>query len=174
MPSKLLSADTDTAARLRRAVGRLSRRLRRPGIGELTQSQLSALVTIQQHMPLRLGELATREGVSASTLSRLVDQLESSGMVTRVRDPQDARSSRVSVTADGSSLLEDLRRSGTTIVYHGLQSLDESERAALAAALPVLEKLADRVEGAGCDGSNLPAAASGDARATATTTGRHP
>ncbi len=146
-----IALDSDTAARLRMAVGRLSRRLRRPGTGELTQSQLSALATIQQFMPLRLGDLATREGVSASTLSRLVDHLEACGMVTRVRDPSDARSSQVSVTADGASFLEDLRRNGTTLIYHALQSLEDTERASVLAALPAIEKLADRAEATACD-----------------------
>ena len=128
------------------AVSRLSRRLRRPGLGELTQSQLSALATLQQHMPLRLGDLAAREGISASTLSRVADQLEACGMVARVRDPDDARSSLLSVTAEGSAFLDDLRRNGTTLVNRALQSLDENQRVAVLAALPALEKLADQME----------------------------
>ncbi len=136
------------AARLRTAVARLARRLRRRGLGELTPSQLSALATISRCMPVRLCDLAAREGVSASTLSRLVDQLEDRGMVRRERDARDARSSQVVVTADGAHLLEDLRRNGTTLVLRALQSLDASERTALLAALPALERLADETEGA--------------------------
>jgi DNA-binding MarR family transcriptional regulator len=144
--AKPVAIDRETAARLRMAVARLSRRLRRPGLGELTQSQLSALVTIQQYMPLRLGDLATREGVSASTLSRVVDRLEAFGMVVRTPDPCDARSSHLSVTPDGSAFLEDLRRNGTTLVHCALQSLSPPERTALLTALPALEKLADMTE----------------------------
>jgi DNA-binding MarR family transcriptional regulator len=138
--------DSDAAARLRRAVARLSRRLRRPGLGELTQSQLSALATVSWCMPVRLGDLATREGVSASTLSRLVDSLVERGMVIRVRDPDDARSSLVSATADGLAFLEDLRRNGTTLIDAGLRSLGDMDRAAVLAALPALERLADAAE----------------------------
>jgi DNA-binding MarR family transcriptional regulator len=97
-------------------------------------------------MPVRLGDLATREGVSASTLSRLVDSLVESGMVIRVRDPDDARSSLVSATADGLAFLEDLRRNGTTLIHGGLRSLGDTDRAAVLAALPALEKLADAAE----------------------------
>ena len=134
------------AARLRMAVARLSRQLRRPGVGELSESQLSALATIYRFMPLRLCDLATREGVSASTLSRLVDHLEGCGMVTRVRDPSDARASHVSVTAEGACFLDDLRRTGTALIDEALQSLDHGDRAAVLSALPALEKLADRAE----------------------------
>ena len=134
------------AARQRLAVARLVRRLRRPGLGELTSSQLSALATISRCSSLRLRDLAAREGVSASTLSRLVDRLEDRDLVTRVRDDRDARSSRFSVTADGARLLEDLRRNGTTLILHALQALAPSERSALLAALPALERLADEAE----------------------------
>ncbi|HEY7927821.1 MAG TPA: MarR family transcriptional regulator [Candidatus Dormibacteraeota bacterium] len=141
--------DGEAAARLRLAVARLSRRLRRPGLGELSQSQLSALATVARCMPVRLGDLATREGVSASTLSRLVDSLVERNMVIRVRDADDARSSQVSATPDGMAFLEDLRRNGTTLIYGALRSLRDTDRAAVLAALPALEKLADRVEGTG-------------------------
>ncbi len=139
------------AARLRLAVGRLSRRLRRPGLGELTQSQLSALATISVCMPVRLGDLAAREGVSPSTLSRVVDQLVERGMVTRTRDSRDARSSQLSTTRDGAHLLEDLRRNGTTLILGALETLDAGERDAVSAAIPALEKLADVAEQVGCD-----------------------
>lgn len=97
-------------------------------------------------MPVRLGDLAIREGVSASTLSRLVDSLVERGMVIRVRDSDDARSSRVSATADGLAFLEDLRRNGTTLIDRGLRSLGDADRAAVLAALPALERLADAAE----------------------------
>ena len=138
--------DRDTAARLRMAVGRLSRRLRRPGIGELTQSQLSALATIQRDAPIRLRDLAAREGISASTLSRVIDQLEAAGMVTRLRDPQDARSSQVSASPDGVAFLDDLRRNGTTLIDEALRDLTGAERSSILAALPALEKLAGVTE----------------------------
>jgi DNA-binding MarR family transcriptional regulator len=142
-PDAALDSD---AARLRMAVARLTRRLRRPGLGELTPSQLSALATISRCMPVRLCDVAAREGVSASTLSRLVDQLEERGMVMRVRDSRDARSSHVSVTADGARLLDDLRRNGTTLILQGLQALSDAERTAVLRALPALERLADEAE----------------------------
>jgi DNA-binding MarR family transcriptional regulator len=147
--------DSD-AARLRMALARLTRRLRRPGLGELTPSQLSALATISKRMPVRLCDLAAREGVSASTLSRLVDHLEERGMVSRVRDSRDARSSQVSVTAEGARLLEDLRRNGTNLILHALQSLPGAERTAVLAALPALEKLADEAESTDGDGPGEP------------------
>ena len=140
------------AARLRTAVARLTRRLRRPGLGELTPTQLSALSSISHCMPVRLCDLAAREGVSASTLSRLVDQLEERGMVRRARDTRDARASQVSVTSEGGRLLEDLRRNGTDLIRCALLALSAAERTTLLTALPALERLADEAERTGDDG----------------------
>ena len=148
LPDAYLDAE---AARLRTAVARLTRRLRRPGLGELTPSQLSALATISRWMPVRLCDVAAREGVSASTLSRLVDQLEERGMVTRVRDSRDARSSQASVTPEGARLLDDLRRNGTTLILHALRSLSGADRSAVLTALPALERLADEAENTDVD-----------------------
>lgn len=67
-------------------------------------------------------------------------------MVRRVRDSRDARSSHVSVTAEGSRLLDDLRRNGTNLILHALRSLADAERTTLLAAIPALEKLADEAE----------------------------
>jgi DNA-binding MarR family transcriptional regulator len=67
-------------------------------------------------------------------------------MVSRVRDSRDARPSQVSVTPEGARLLEDLRRNGTNLILHALQSLPAAERTAVLTALPALEKLADEAE----------------------------
>jgi DNA-binding MarR family transcriptional regulator len=143
-----VAIDADIATRLRTAVARLSRRLRRAtAVGELTLTQLSALGTLYRTGPLRLNELARREGISASTISRLVDSLEQSGaLVERSPDPADARASQVAITAEGSAVLEDLRRNGTRLIDRALHALDSSERAAIHAALPALEKLVEWVE----------------------------
>lgn len=67
-------------------------------------------------------------------------------MVSRVRDARDARASQVSVTTEGARLLEDLRRNGTNLILHALQSLPDAQRTAVLAALPALERLADEAE----------------------------
>jgi hypothetical protein len=44
------------------------------------------------------------------------------------------------------AFLEDLRRNGTMLIDGGLRSLADSDRAAVLAALPALERLADAAE----------------------------
>src|ERR1700745_3933060 len=84
--------------RLRVAIARLSRRLRRHELAGLTPTQLAALSTVERSGPLRLGDLAAAEGIAPSTLTRLVAVLEEAGYVTRRPDPSDARASTIAIT----------------------------------------------------------------------------
>src|SRR5436305_15305255 len=86
-------APTVDVTRLRVAIARLSRRLRRHELAGLTPTQLAALSTVEQSGPLRLGDLAAAEGIAPSTLTRLVSLLEELVYVQRDADPRDARAS---------------------------------------------------------------------------------
>src|SRR5262252_1052501 len=129
--------------RLRVAIARLSRRLRRHELAGLTPTQLAALSTVERSGPLRLGDLAAAEGIAPSTLTRLVAVLEELGYVQRYADPKDARASTLAITPTGHETLERLREEGTVLLTHSLMLLTAEQRAALAAALPALEQLAD-------------------------------
>jgi DNA-binding MarR family transcriptional regulator len=138
--------------RLRVALARLSRRLRRHELAGLTPTQLAALATIGKTGPMRLGDLAAVEGIAPSTLTRLVTALEDSGYVRRCADPSDARASTLTITAPGHDALERIRTETTLMLTASLELLTPEQRSALAAALPVLEQLA---EAQGAPGSRL-------------------
>jgi DNA-binding MarR family transcriptional regulator len=129
--------------RLRVALARLSRRLRRGELAGLTPTQLAALATVERAGPIRLGDLAAIEGIAPSTLTRLVTALEDNGYVKRCADPSDARASTLAITTKGRDALERLRAEGTAALTRGLLMLTPEQRATLAAALPVLEQLAE-------------------------------
>jgi len=147
--------------RLRVALARLSRRLRRHELAGLTPTQLAALATIGKTGPMRLGDLAAAEGIAPSTLTRLVTALEDSGYVRRCADPSDARASTLTITAHGQDALERIRTETTLMLTASLELLTPEQRSALAAALPVLEQLAETAPGAGAakpgaaDGNSL-------------------
>ncbi|MQA84687.1 MAG: MarR family transcriptional regulator [Streptosporangiales bacterium] len=130
------------AGRLRVAIVRIARLLRHD-IAGLTPTQASTLVTIERCGPLRLGDLAAHEGVTPSTLTRPVAALEEGGYLERRTDPADARSSVVAVSSDGRKLLATIRGETTALLAKRLEWLSEEQRAALAIALPALERLAD-------------------------------
>ncbi|HMG62401.1 MAG TPA: MarR family transcriptional regulator [Streptosporangiaceae bacterium] len=130
-------------ARLRTALLRLSRRLRRHEVADLTPTQLSALATVSRDGPLRLGDLAAAERIAPSTLTRLVSALEDRGFVGRSPVPGDARAWLISVTELGTVMLDRVRQETTSVLAANLLTLPADQLAALAAALPALEHLAD-------------------------------
>ena len=131
------------AARLRVAIARLSRWLRRHELAGLTPTQLSALSTVERAGPLRLGDLAAAEGIAPSTLTRLVTALEERGYVVRQPVPGDARASTMAITTTGHEMLEMLRRESTTRLAESLSTLSPGQLHALGEALPALEQLAN-------------------------------
>ncbi|GAA4839172.1 MarR family transcriptional regulator [Actinomycetospora corticicola] len=128
-------------ARLRLAVGRLNRRIRVDSGAVLPPLQTSVLVTLEEHEPLRLSELARREAVTPPTMSRVLAALDDAGLLVRTPDPQDARSALVELSADGRAMIERLRTERTAMLAERLERLPEDQREALAAALPALEAL---------------------------------
>ncbi len=134
------TTDTELATRLRLAVGRLHRRVRLAS-NDIPPLQLSTLVSIEEHAPLRLGELAAREAVTAPTMTRVLAGLDERGLIVRTPDPEDARSVRVSLSPHGHRVLEDVRSRRTALLDARLARLTPQQRAALVAALPALEAL---------------------------------
>ena len=109
---------------MRLAVGRLHRRLSRRAVGGLTPSQLSVLVTVEQHGPLRLGELANREVITPPTVTRLVASLHERELVKRVTDPEDGRAALIEVADAGRALLDEIRRERTAFIAQRIARLD--------------------------------------------------
>jgi DNA-binding MarR family transcriptional regulator len=134
-------------ARLRTALLRLSRRLRRHEVADLTPTQLSALATVSRDGPLRLGDLAAAERIAPSTLTRLVSALEERGLVERSPVRGDARAWLISVTELGTVMLDRVRQETTSLLAENLLTLPADQLTALAAALPALEHLADADHG---------------------------
>jgi DNA-binding MarR family transcriptional regulator len=135
-----------TAARLRIAVARLSRRLRpTAAAGSLTTTEIDVLVAAQRRGPIRMSDLAEFTGLNPTMLSRLIPRLEEADLIRRSADEADRRVCRVEATANGDRLLGRVRSERNDALSKRLAELDSGQRAALAVALPVLEELAERL-----------------------------
>jgi DNA-binding MarR family transcriptional regulator len=155
----LADAPVVDVTRLRVAIARLSRRLRKHELAGLTPTQLAALATVEQTGPLRLGDLAAAERIAPSTLTRLVSALEEHGYVQRRVVPGDARAWTLAVTTRGHEVLDRIRQENTIQLADSLLTLSPGQLAALAAALPALEQLADGAPPEPAPGTAPPAAA---------------
>lgn len=133
---------TDSSvSRLRLAVLRLSRKLRQNAAAGITPSQLAVLATLDRHGAMGLGDLAAHEGVQPPSASRMVDNLEAAGLVTREVSAADRRAVVVELTPKGRRKVEEIRRRRDAWLAGRLARLGPEEARALEAALPVLEAL---------------------------------
>ena len=78
----------------------------------LDRAAVALLRQVADSEPLRPGELAQRLGVEASHVTRTVQQLQKSGYVTRVPDPDDGRAQRIQLTDAGREAVDRIRDAG--------------------------------------------------------------
>jgi len=137
-----VSSET-VATNLQDGITRLNRRLRqvRP-LGEITQTQLSALMSLRIAGSLTPTELADIERVQPPTVTRIVAKLESKGLVERSPHPTDGRQSVLTATALGLEVLAEQRRVKDAWLTLRLAGLTDDERTTLQAAAEILTRLA--------------------------------
>lgn len=129
------------AAHLRLAVARTARRLRQEAGGGLSPTVTAALATIDRHGPLTPSELAARERVQRPTATKVIGRLEDQGLVVRTADPGDGRSSLISTSSAGRRLLGETRSRKDAFLAQRLRALPAEDRATLARAAVLLERL---------------------------------
>jgi len=137
-------AQTDAAeltVRLRQGTLRLARRLRQEADPDFGQSLVSALATIDRHGPLTLGELADREHLAPPSITKLVNRLESEGLVRRGPHPDDGRAVSVTVTKAGATRVARARDRATAWLREQVGTLTPEEAERLPDVVLVLEAL---------------------------------
>jgi DNA-binding MarR family transcriptional regulator len=135
--------ESDDVVRLRAVIGRLSRQLNVSvaDVG-LSPSQLSVLGSVARRGPFGIGELAEREGINPTMLSRIVGKLDDAGLISRIPHPDDGRAALVQVTTAGRQLHQRVQAQRTELLADRLARLKPKQAAALVAALKALEVLA--------------------------------
>jgi DNA-binding MarR family transcriptional regulator len=144
------SASTDAAqvARdLRLAVGRLARRLRQLYAlhrgEELTFTELAVLSRLHRDGPATASQLANGERVTAQAVGAAIGVLHQRGLVERTPDPQDRRKTIISLTDPGRSAFTVREQAVIDRMVQAVASgCTAAERRQLAAAAPLLERLA--------------------------------
>src|ERR1043165_5938563 len=138
-----LSADPTTVAnRLRPALLRLNRELRREihSLG-VTGGQVSLLIKVQNEPGIGIRELARWERMSTPGMSKYVSRLESAGLVRRTV-LEDRRRVGLQLTSEGARVLSSVKRRRTTWLAERLRGLEPDELDAIDASPgPVLNAL---------------------------------
>ena len=141
MPARAESP-TDLANELRPILVRLGRELRKETthLG-VTGGQVTLLYLISQNPSIGVGALAERERIATPTASGLVDRLERSQLIKRVRSETDRRRVGLTITPAGRRKLVAVRARRTVWLAERLSLLEPSQRAAVAAAVEPLRNL---------------------------------
>jgi DNA-binding MarR family transcriptional regulator len=133
------------AAELRTLLGRLKRRLREQAPpGDLTWPQISVLGLLDRDGPATVTALARIEGMRPQSMGAIIAALEAAGLVAGEPHPTDGRQTLLALTpacrdwpAAGRAAREDW-------LFRAIQArLAPDQQAALARALPLLDRLAD-------------------------------
>ncbi|MFJ8884127.1 MarR family winged helix-turn-helix transcriptional regulator [Streptomyces sp. NPDC102402] len=126
--------------------------IRLPMVQKLSFTTLSVLDTLTLRGPTRLTELARTEQISQPGLTQLATRLERDGLVERRPDPADGRAVLVHITDRGRLIIQSRHEDRGRHLVPLLAQLTPEERRTVAAALPVLTRLAELGAEAGQQG----------------------
>jgi len=110
----------------------------------LTMPQVKVLHVLSRCGKVSAGELAGILGVSAPTVSDLVERMASMGLVQRERSRADRRVVHLSVTVAGEEALQQVRQERWSLLRELLEDMSPADRDALGRGLRALCEAAER------------------------------
>ncbi|MEV5955212.1 MarR family transcriptional regulator [Streptomyces sp. NPDC051987] len=124
----------------------MTRRLRQAhAVGDLSLSGVSVLARLAGEGPDSPTALAEAERARPQAMAGTLARLEQRGLVRRRPDAADGRRSIVAVTEEGRAVLAERRSESVQRLAAVLDTFSEQERATLGAALPLLDRLSERL-----------------------------
>ena len=155
MPGRVRDSQADraaaqSAAELLEALSSVRRAARRAVRGSWQDEPLPAaqseLLRLAARRPLLTVAEAARElRLAPNTVSTLIGQLAGRELLRRVPSSTDGRSVRLEVTAKARRRLAEWRDLRAELAGRALAGLPSQDRAALAAAVPAMLRLAERI-----------------------------
>ncbi len=140
---ELTEAELALGTRLFVAMGQLARWSARQSLDLYGPGVLTALATVVDVGPVRLGDLAGRLGVLPASVSRSVATLEAAALVDRTVDPEDRRSSFVSAKVEGARLVVERRAQRGQHLARHLGPLTEDQQDVLSSVIDAIHALAE-------------------------------
>ena len=119
----------------------LAREFYDAGYPEVRPSFGAVLVPLYEEDGLRMGVLARRSGLSKQAITTLVRAVEAAGLVSRVRDPDDARAFRIALTERGNEFRPIAEEALAHLDARARSSLSDDELARLVESLRKVAEL---------------------------------
>ncbi|MCC3768418.1 MarR family winged helix-turn-helix transcriptional regulator [Streptomyces sp. UNOC14_S4] len=148
-----MSADglSDELAGVLKGIQRLARRSVWAGLAapRLRGAQAELLRVVVERPGIGVSAAAKELYLAANSVSTLVNQLVRAGLLRRETDPRDGRAAMLHPTPACLERLRDLDARRGALFRDRLATLTPADRAALAAALPALRRLAESLRTTG-------------------------
>lgn len=94
---------------------RLSTDLKARGVAGISARHNAVFLYLGRHGASRAVDLAAAAGVRPQSMMKIVDELETLGLIERRPDPADSRAKLIHFTGRGETLIAELSRSTTTV-----------------------------------------------------------
>jgi DNA-binding MarR family transcriptional regulator len=151
MKTRRDAASTELARDVRIAVGRIARRIRAiyfasDSESEASFGEISILSRLAREGPATASELAAQEQITPQGIGTMLTRLHQQGLVARSADPDDRRRIITSLTPAGRRALDSRHMAVNAALAIALsEHFTADELRGLAAALPLLDRLGDRL-----------------------------
>lgn len=126
-----MEGSTAAALRASRAMLGIVARSVAPALDQVSLPHFRVLVLLETAGPMRVGALAERLGIVASTFSRSLDRLEAGGWVTRAASEESRRERIVTISAAGRGLVRAVSTARSAELERVLGQVSEDDRAQL-------------------------------------------
>ena len=120
--------------------------LRIHSAGLFTEPQFRVMAYLFREGEACLSTLADFQGVSLPTMSKLIQGLESRGLVLRQRDSHDRRRVALNLTPAGREAYEELLQRTEEHIVHWISTMSEAECAAVIQALTAVDTVFSQVD----------------------------
>jgi DNA-binding MarR family transcriptional regulator len=96
--------------------------------GQISVPQMLILEFLQQRPSSMMSDLASSLSITTSAVTGLIDRMERSGLVRRVRDPRDRRVIHIEATLKGRSVIREVLRQKEENFRRVLERLPAAQR----------------------------------------------
>jgi DNA-binding MarR family transcriptional regulator len=121
-------------------------------VATVSGAQIELIRLLRRRPETSVAEAAAELGLAANTVSTLVGQLVTAGVLQRTPDPDDRRVARLALTAAAQRRVERWRDQRAALLAEALAGLSRDDRAALRRAAGIMTRLsADLLDGRGAE-----------------------
>lgn len=108
---------------------------------DITPPQFNALVALDDHGVLTMGELCDHLYLACSTATDLIDRMERNGLIERQRDQNDRRVIRLKITERGQNIIDQVMDARRRYLANTLAGLDREATSKIVHSLDQLYSL---------------------------------